>query len=403
MTITTKRKILFFVPAFPVLTETFIEGEVRKLAERGNLDIWVLALEGDKNNLPDILKAKVVYEKLSFWSAFLGILFGVARLEKVLEASILINSADKKLSRKIFLIIKYLGYSRIISKIKPDFLLAHFFSEPSTLGMFASKVLSIPYGISAHARDVTVTAECSTQKISTAKFILICNKNAQKVLIEKSGNSFTNNIILQYHGIDVKTISEKTKKALDKPDKPLIVSIGRLTEKKGHEYLIEASKILKERDVAHLIYIIGPGPLYKDLTDKINNLGLNEEIKILGNGKGLSPSETLSRLKNASVGVFSGIKTDQGDVDGVPNVLLEYAALNIPIVSTDAGGASEFVENEKTGLSVPQKNSYLLADAIEKLLFDKELSLTIATNAYKKVKEDFDINKNIVELERLLS
>ncbi len=405
MTTTTKKKILFFVPTFPVLTETFIEAEIDELVKRNNLDVWVLSLKGDKKKLPDRLKERTVYKRLGLMTAFLGILFGVSRLGVAFEANELIKSGKTNFIKSIFLFIKCLGYTRIISKIKPDLLVSHFLSGPSTICMFASKVLSLPYGISAHAKDVTVESELVPQKMATAKFVLVCNKNAQKSLIEQSGNVGLDKIILQYHGVDVKKYSEqpiKHKEKLVEPDKPLIVSIGRLTEKKGHTYLIEASKILKERGVNHLIDIIGPGPMYKELNDKVAELDLAGWVEIPGDGAGLPHKETLSYLGKADVGVFSGIKTDQGDEDGMPNALLEYASMSVPIVTTDTGSTRDFVENGKTGLMVPQEDPYLLADAIEKLIFDKELCSELTKNAFQKVSEEFNIDKNIVKLEKIL-
>ena len=401
-TTTTKRKILFYVPLFPVLTETFIEAEINKLTERGNVDVWVLALSGDKDKLPDLLKSRVIYRRLNIGSVFLGIFFGISRLRVVLNSFKFVNSRKKSLGFNIYSFFKYVGYTRIISSIKPDFIVSHFLSEPSTMCMFASQILSIPYGISAHARDVTVDSELVPQKLSTATFILVCNRNAQKSLIEQSGGINTSKIILHYHGVDVKNISERVLKTGKNIEKPLIVSIGRLVEKKGHTYLIDTSKILKDRGVAHLIYIIGPGPLYNELNEKISSFDLQNNVKILGSGQGLPINETLEQLKNADIGVFSGIKTELGDEDGIPNVLLECAVLNIPIVSTDVGSTADFIENEKNGLLVPQKNSYSLADAIERLLFNKDLCLSFTRNSYQKVCDKFDIDKNIVTLENIL-
>lgn len=403
----TKRKVLFFVPTFPVLTETFILGEIKKLAERGSVEVKVLSLDGDRDKLPEILKDKVIYKRLSPASALLGIVFGLSRMGKVKKAVNLLAARKTSLGRKTYLVIKYLGYSKIISNLKPDILVAHFMSEPSTLGMFVSTMLDLPYGISAHAKDVTVTAEYIREKTSTAKFVLICNKNAQKYLIGKSSGNGLGKIILQYHGVDVKSLScESTDGAkanlLEKPTKPLIVSVGRLTEKKGHRYLIEASGILKKRGVDHLIYIIGPGPLFKEITSKIAETGVSDNVKILGEGNGLPFVETIKHLRTADVGVFTGIKTEEGDEDGIPNVLVEYASLHLPIVSTDAGSATDFIENEITGLLVPQKNPHLLADAIERLLFDKKLCEVLTANAYIKADSDFNINNNVVELEKIL-
>lgn len=401
-TTTTKRRVLFFVPAFPVLTETFIEAEIVKLSERGNIDVRVLALEGSTEKINTSIKDKVLFKRLNFGSALLGIFLAVVKLASFFRILKLIGNLKLSLWSKVYRVFKYFGYATIIMGIKPDLLVAHFMSEPSTIGMAVSVILNIPFGISAHARDVTVDAECVPEKISLAKFVLVCNKNAQKHLIQLNNKTDSEKIVLQYHGIDILKLTEKASAPADKPDKPVVVSVGRLVEKKGHGFLIEASKILLERGVDHQIYIIGPGEMYKELTDKINALGVLSNVKILGEGKGLPLNETLGYVREAKVGVFSGIKTDWGDEDGIPNSILEYAAFNVPVVSTDAGSTADFIDNGETGLLVPQRDPVLLADKIEMLIFDDALANKLTANAYQKLTEKFDINKNIVDLERLL-
>jgi glycosyltransferase involved in cell wall biosynthesis len=107
-------------------------------------------------------------------------------------------------------------------------------------------------------------------------------------------------------------------------------------------------------------------------------------------------------VKHAKVGVFCGIRTESGDEDGIPNAILEYDALRVPIVSTDAGSTGDFIDDGKTGLSVPQKDPHTLADKIEILIFDDALGRKLTDNAYLKLSQDFDLNKNVINLERLL-
>jgi glycosyltransferase involved in cell wall biosynthesis len=401
-TTTTKRRVLFFVPVFPVLTETFIEAEIIKLSERGNIDVRVLALEGSPEKINVAIKDKVLFKRLNFGRALLGTFLVLIKLPAFFCILRLINHLKISLWSKIFRVFKYFGYATIVMGIKPDLLVAHFMSEPSTIGMAVSVILNIPFGISAHARDVTVDAECVPEKISLAKFVLVCNKNAQKHLIQLNNKTDSEKIILHYHGIDVNKLAERAVAPAEKPDKAVVVSVGRLVEKKGHGFLIEASKILLDRGVDHQIYIIGPGEMYKELTEKINTAGVSSNVKILGRGKGLPLNEALGYIQEANVGVFSGIRTDWGDVDGIPNSILEYAAFKVPVVSTDAGSTTDLIDDEKTGLLVPQKNPVLLADKIEVLIFNNVLAKELTDNAYLKLTEKFDINKNIVDLEKLL-
>ena len=394
-----RKKILVFVTRFPVLTETFIERELSKLVDRNAVDLVVVALRKGDGSVSENLKDKVFYKRQGLLDVpgFLVYFFRnfstVPSLFRELEGGFI---------KKTFILLKSIGYAKYFSAFHPDLILAHFMSEQSTIALIASKVTGIPFAISAHARDVTVSAENVSQKVKCAKFVTVCNKNAFDYLVKLVGVN-SGNIYLSSHGIDFNKTNPKAVGGVEKPDKTLILSVGRLIEKKGLKYLIEASKTLKDRGLEHLVYIIGPGLLYGELLEEIKNLGLEDTVKILGEGKGLSQAETLKYFKTADIFAFPSIQTEEGDVDGVANVLLEAAAFRLPIVATDAGSTGELIINRETGIVVAQKDSKGLADALESIIKDKSLGERLGLAVYNKVLENFDLDKNILKLEGLLT
>jgi glycosyltransferase involved in cell wall biosynthesis len=268
--------------------------------------------------------------------------------------------------------------------------------------MHISSITGIPYGISAHAKDIMVMSEHTRLKVETAKFISICNKNAFISVLEQARGLDISNVNLAYHGVDIQKILRTPTNKDFKTDKPLILANGRLVEKKGLTYLIEASKILKEKGLDFSVYIIGSGPLYQDLLASIDSLGLSDDIKIVGDNEGISIDEVLIYYKEATIFAFPSIKTDEGDVDGVANVLLEAGIFGVPVVSTDAGSTGELIVDGVSGLVVPQKEPKLLAEKIEALLKDRDLRDTLRKGLYEKVFENFNLDKNIVQLENML-
>jgi len=175
--------------------------------------------------------------------------------------------------------------------------------------------------------------------------------------LKQSEDLDKSNIYLFYHGVDIKNIYESVSGSDYRPEKPLILAVGRLVEKKGFKYLIEASKILKDRGLDFTVNIIGSGPLYKDLLSQIEDLDLEENVKILGENKGLSNEDTLMYFKSANIFTFPSVETAEGDVDGIANVLLEAGIFKVPVVSTNAGSTGELIIDGDTGLVVPQENS----------------------------------------------
>ncbi|MFZ2664603.1 MAG: glycosyltransferase [Patescibacteria group bacterium] len=399
----TKKKVLVFIPQFPVLTETFIERELSRLVERNNVDIVVVSLSKGEGSISSNLKDKVHYKRLGLLDIPSFLFFFIKNISKIKS---LVNLIEGSFIKRLFLVLKSIGYSRYFSSFKPDLIFSHFMSEPSTIAMVSSKVLNIPFAISAHAKDITVNANNVVKKAELSKFITICNKNALNVLINRVGEEKSANVYLSYHGVDVKKIIKDVDlsgERLEKLDKPLIVGVGRLVEKKGFRYLIEASKILKDKGFEFYVFIIGSGPLYMKLEGQIKELGLVGYVNILGENKGLPNIKTLRYLSIANIFVFPSIQTKEGDVDGIANVLLEAGAFKLPIVSTNAGSTLELIKDKETGLVVPQGDSVALAGSIEQLLKDKDTCVRLGQGAYIKVIEDFDLDKNVEKLELLLT
>ena len=151
------------------------------------------------------------------------------------------------------------------------------------------------------------------------------------------------------------------------------------------------------------MYIVGaPGPLYKGIKDLISVLELEDCIEIVGKGNGLSFENILSYYKVADVFILPSVNIEDGDADGIPNVLIEAAFLGVPIVTTDAGSITEFISGGKEGVLVKQRNSKDLARGIERMLTNNKLRKKTVENAHKKAVEMFDIDINIKEIEKLL-
>lgn len=383
-----KKKVLIFIPEFPVVTETFISREVSKLVERGNLDVVILSLKRGEGTFLEGLENKVVYKRLDVLNLLLGLSYLITRPRRVFDTFNLI--------RNPYLFLKSLGYSKIFSRYNPDVIYSHFLSEFSTIALAASKLLNVQLAVSAHARDVLENAELVKEKVKYSKFITICNENAWRKVIKLSGVDIPNNVYRVYHGIDEKDLQGGKK--IEKQSIPVIYSIGRLVQKKGLTYLVKASKILKEKGIEHKVYIAGPGPLFDELKGIISKYELNDCVELLG---GVSFDEILGFFKAADMFVLPSIDTEMGDADGIPNVLIEAALLRVPIITTNAGGISEFISSTE-GIVIPQRDSKTLAMAIEKLISDSDFAQDLLQNAYTKAKEMFDLNTNVAEIERLL-
>jgi glycosyltransferase involved in cell wall biosynthesis len=105
-------------------------------------------------------------------------------------------------------------------------------------------------------------------------------------------------------------------------------------------------------------------------------------------------SEVVKEMQNAAVLAAPCIVANDGDRDGLPNVIQEALALGLPVVSTDVTGIPEVIQSGKTGLRVPQRDPQALAVAIEQLLEDPALRVRLATEGRRLIEAEFDIRRN---------
>src|SRR3989339_474181 len=148
-----KKNVLFFIPDFPVISETFIEREVSKLLQLDNLDINVLAIRKSTGTISPNVLNKTHYLRLNLFSSVLGGLNCLLRPLRFFKAfAVVLQNGNRSLTGNLYIFLKSIGYSWIIKELKPDFILCHFLSEPSTIILIVSYLLDIPFGISAHAR-----------------------------------------------------------------------------------------------------------------------------------------------------------------------------------------------------------------------------------------------------------
>ena len=178
----------------------------------------------------------------------------------------------------------------------------------------------------------------------------------------------------------------------------LILAVGRLVEKKGFRDLIDACRMLKDRGVSFSSELVGDGPLRRDLETQIQALGLGDAVAIRGM---LSEEDLIPVYAQAGIVVVPSVLAAGGDRDGLPNVILEAMALQVPVVSTSVSGIPEAVENGGTGILVEPGRPDALADGIERLLKDPGLRNRMGAKARARLEAEFDIRRNVRPLAEL--
>jgi len=180
---------------------------------------------------------------------------------------------------------------------------------------------------------------------------------------------------------------------------PLILSVGRLVEKKGFSDLIGACRMLKGWGTAFKCEIVGSGPLSRSLRDQIKELKLEACIRVIG---AIPQSELQRHYRDAIVFALPSVLARDGDRDILPNVLKEAMAVGVPVVTTRLPGIEELIAHGEDGLLTPSGDVAALAASLECLLTDAALRRRLAGRARKTIEERFDMRKNFTLLKNLL-
>ena len=179
---------------------------------------------------------------------------------------------------------------------------------------------------------------------------------------------------------------------------PLIVAVGRLVEKKGFRYLIDACRLLRADGVRFRCVIVGSGDEEASLRARIAEQGLGGLVSL----EGPRPQcEVVELVRSAAAFAAPCIVGRDGNRDGLPTVLLEAMALGTPCVATDVTGIPEVIRDGETGFCVAQEASGQLADALGVLLNNSNERVRLARNARALIDADFDVHRNAALVRRL--
>ncbi len=165
-------------------------------------------------------------------------------------------------------------------------------------------------------------------------------------------------------------------------DAPLCVAAGRLVRKKGFEYLIDA--------IAHvpgvMLAIAGEGTLRDELRERARAAGVLDRVRLLGNQ---SQDQVGELFAAADVICVPSVRDDSGNVDGLPNVVLEALASGTPLITTAAGGIGAVVDDGRTAMVVPERDPAAIAAAIIRLDADPAAARALGAAARVSVAERF--------------
>ena len=407
------RRVAYVMKRYPRLSETFIINEICAMEELGErLDIYsllppeppphhpmVARVAAPVHHLPLALGRKLaVLAKAHAGSAVAAplryaVALGQAAAWSVVSPNPL--SVWKQFIRGGFLAA--LCRRRGITHIH-----AHFANAPAAVARFASVMTGTPFSFTTHAKDLYLTPKPVIQKrVAAAAFVVTCTHHNVEYLREVLPAELAQKVNLIYHGIDLSRFRYRVPRYsfLAVGGEAQILCVARLVPKKGLDDLVAACAMLAAEGRRFRCRIVGAGPLRATLAADIAARGLDGVVTLEG---AMTHDNLIGLFAQADLFALAPRITDDGDRDGIPNVIVEAMATGVPVVSTAVSGVPELVEHERTGLLVPPNDPAALAAAMARLLIEPMLGQRLAAAARSRLDGCFDCWQNTRALRGLV-
>ncbi len=383
----------YVLKMYPRFSETFILNEI--LAhEAAGLPVTIFSLrppsDGRFHEALARVRAPVVYlpsdrlKAVDLWATLAEANRAQPGLWSELEAALTEEVSDVFQAVKLAQEIRSRGITHLH---------AHFGSVATTVARLAGRLSGCPYSFTAHAKDIfhdSVRFDDMQRKLAEAAAVITVSDFNLSFLRQTYGPA-AHRVRRIFNGLELDYFPYQA--PLNRP--PRIAAVGRLVEKKGFAYLIEACARLAANGRRFEAEIIGQGPLEAELRAQIERLGLTHCVKLLGPRP---QGQVRHHVQQAAVFAAPCIIGEDGNRDGLPTVLLEAMALGTPCVATDVTGIPEVLHDGQTGLMVQQNDPDSLAEALARLLDEADLRVRLAEAARQLVAAEFDIHRNAAHL-----
>lgn len=391
-----KPKILFLIPDFPRVSETFIVNQMVYLLDNG-YDIAILSWSKLKHPVhPKVLQYglldKATYVNIPDSALKRASCFAKACLSKPsrkhLKALNFFKFKIDALKLKVF--YKLLAFSRLGDDF--DIVHAHFgfmndfFFEGKYLGFFSkSKLIATFHGYDMMPKDLELNRQRYKQLFANHTLLTVNNEFGKSLLLNINPNY--RNIRLLPVGLDTEYYKlSKTKKA---SETVTILFCGRLIPLKGCTTLIEVANILiNKRHIRNLaITIVGRGEELEKLQNLVAKYKLAAHISFLGFK---TQEQIISIMEESDIFLLPGIVDKDGRAETQGLVIQEAQAMCLPVIVSDAGGMKYGVENGVNGFVVPEQDAQAFADKIELLVHNSDLRKQMGEAARDFVVKNFD-------------
>jgi glycosyltransferase involved in cell wall biosynthesis len=273
---------------------------------------------------------------------------------------------------------------------EPQHIHAHFGGHLAHVAALLAVYFHCPWSTTVHANDIYKQPRRLPADFRDAAFVRTISEHGRDWVLSHCPNLKPQKVALIHCGVDIQQLRVVETKRRD--NSPLrLLAVGRLVPKKGHDLLIEACVLLRERGYAVECDIIGDGPQRTLLETLIAEKKLKESVRLLGSQP---RTVVLEHLAACDVMALACREASDGDRDGIPLVLMEAMAMGKPVIAGDAGGVRELVT--QGGYLLRSITPSQLAVSLENVLnLPAEKRQEIGLQGRQRVEDAFALTENV--------
>ena len=405
-----KKDIIYITSTFPSTSQTFVLKELVQLEALGfNLKVCSL-YKGTKEIMHKdfpLFRGEIIYlpDVKESNKNVLKILMDNFRLflnKPINYVRTLIKALATKQRKVILDFLRAGSLVKMLPAIEHAHIHAQFAHNPTSVAYFVKLLTNNTFSFTSHAVDIFVKPKLLKEKLQECEFSVTISEYNVKYLEMIYGKELSSKISVVRCGIEEKEIGKKVheKSKLNKNNEITILSIGRMVQKKGFNILIEAVSELNKKGYGVNCRIIGDGPLRNDLENLVRNNNIADKVTFLGS----QPSDFVkTEFIQADLFVLPCIKAENGDMDGIPVVLMEAMAYHVPVVTTNLSGIPELVKDNETGLLAETNDVNSLVRVLEYYITNSGLRNRLTKNAIEHLRKEFVLEDNVSRLGELMS
>jgi colanic acid/amylovoran biosynthesis glycosyltransferase len=403
-----QKKIMYIVSYFPSTSQTFVLRELKRLWDLGyEIEICAMRTSDKEIKHPDvdIFKDSVFYipdlgRRKSSLLPLVSSNFALGFKKPI----IYLKALGKALkARSIRVILDFLRAGWVVSKHKlnPDLHLhSQFAHNPTNIAYFIHLLNGNTFSFTSHAVDLYVNPTLMKEKLENSRFAVTISEYNKSLLKEQYGLESVSNLHIVRCGIEKGEVNTTNPIVKKEENRTLtILTIGRMVEKKGFDVLVDALELLMQQDYNFECRIIGGGELQDQIIQSVHEKGLEKHVHFLG---AKSADEVQREFGKADMFVLPCKKAENGDMDGIPVVLMEAIANKVPVVTTRLSGIPELVIHNQTGLLAEPNDPISLVDQITTLIEKPDIRINMTVKAVKHLVNEFLLEDNVDKLAELM-